>query len=79
MDAKMRRAAPFPDLKKEADRLACRGKVEPPPIPCLGHWSHTVDGSDFDCEYPHAGKFGCEDCIVNNGRYDPRTGKRYRK
>jgi hypothetical protein len=50
-----------------------------PPIPCKGLWSHTVDGSDFDCEYPHAGAFGCEDCIVNDGRYDPRTGKSYRK
>jgi hypothetical protein len=42
------------------------------PIPCLGHWVHTVDGSDYDCDYEYAGHFGCEDCIVNGGRYDPR-------
>ena len=45
---------------------------EPPPIPCLGHWNHTVDGSEYDCDYEHAGHFGCEDCIVNGGRFDPR-------
>ena len=33
--------------------------ANPPPIPCLGRWSHTIDGSDFDCDYEHAGGFGC--------------------
>jgi hypothetical protein len=49
------------------------------PIPCRGHWIHTQDGSDSDCGYEHSVGFGCEDCIVNGGRFDPRTGKRYRK
>ena len=41
-------------------------------IPCLGYWSHTINGSDFDCEYEHAGHFGCEDCVVNGGDMNPR-------
>ena len=47
-----------------------------PPIPCAGRWYYSINGDDFDCEYPHAGEFGCEDCIVNGGPYDPRTGRR---
>lgn len=47
------------------------------PIPCLGRWVHTIDGSDYDCDYENAGGFGCEDCIVNGGRMDPRTGKKF--
>jgi hypothetical protein len=75
------------NIAKELGRLAgldgLAGEREealsrPPPIPCLGRWSHTVDGSDFDCEYDHAGGFGCEDCIVNGGNLDPRTGRRWR-
>lgn len=47
------------------------------PIPCKGRWVHNTDGSDFECDYPRAG-FGCEECVVNGGRFDPRTGKRTR-
>ena len=50
-----------------------------PAIPCLGSWSHAVDGSEYNCEYKYAGKFGCEDCLVNGGDKDPRTGKSYRR
>lgn len=44
-------------------------------IPCLGYRDDY--NGDYDCEYPHAGEFGCEDCICNDGRFDPRTGKEY--
>jgi hypothetical protein len=50
---------------------------KPSLIPCKGEWIHTVDGSDFDCSYKHSGEFGCEDCVVNGGHMDPRTGKRF--
>lgn len=42
-----------------------------PPIPCLGHWTHTIDGSEHACGYDV--DFVCEDCVVNGGRRDPRT------
>lgn len=42
-------------------------------IPCLGRHIHSIDGDDYDCDYPHAGHFGCEDCVVNGGRRDPRV------
>lgn len=70
------------DIPEEALAEAARRRAEaltkPPPIPCLGRWTHTTDGSDFDCDYKHAGKIGCEDCIVNGGAFDPRTGRRVR-
>jgi hypothetical protein len=47
------------------------------PIPCLGITISTMDGTDYDCQYAEAGGFGCEDCIVNEGRMDPRTGREY--
>jgi hypothetical protein len=43
-------------------------------VPCLGYWTHTTDCSDFGCEYEHASGFSCDDCVVNGGRFDPRTG-----
>lgn len=43
-----------------------------PPIPCKGYWTHTTNGEDFECEYGPAGAFGCEECIVNGGKKDPR-------
>ncbi len=46
------------------------------PVPCLGTSYDTDAGREFDCEYEHAGGFGCEDCIVNGGAMDPRTGKK---
>lgn len=45
------------------------------PIPCLGFKIHTSDAHEYDCEYEHAPI--CEDCIVNGGNIDPRTGKRF--
>jgi len=69
----------------DLDRLAKEDRArrvaalrKPPPIPCLGSWTDTTNGRDFDCDYPHAGKIGCESCIVNGGPMDPRTGKRAR-
>ena len=50
----------------------------PADVPCLGSWTHTSDGDDFDCGYLEAGGFDCGDCVVNGGRMDPRTGKAYR-
>lgn len=50
---------------------------KPSPIPCLGHWARTSDDDDYDCDYENSGGFGCEDCCVNGGRMDPRTGKRF--
>ena len=48
-------------------------------ITCLGYKSgNPSDGYDYDCEYEYAGEFGCEDCICNGGRFDPRTGKAFR-
>ena len=49
----------------------------PSPIPCRGYEINTPDAHDFDCAYDHPP--ACEDCVVNAGRIDPRTGKRYRK
>jgi len=57
--------------KLNADKLETLAK--PSPIPCEGHWEHTMDGSEFDCDYEFAGNFGCEDCIVNGGKRDPRV------
>jgi hypothetical protein len=71
------------DIFTEALAKVRAGREEklkkPSPIPCLGYEINTPDCHDYDCEYPHAGVFGCEDCVVNGGRFDPRTGKRYRK
>lgn len=44
-------------------------------IPCRGYWIHNSNSHDFDCEYPNSANFGCEDCICNGGKYDPKTGK----
>jgi len=45
--------------------------------PCLGYWGgHPLDPPEFDCEYENSGEFGCEDCLVNGGRYNPETGKK---
>ncbi len=41
-----------------------------PPIPCLGRWIRSIEGDDYDCDYPYP-PF-CEDCIVNGGSIDPR-------
>ena len=41
-----------------------------PQAPCLGYWTHTTNGSDFDCEYEPV--FVCEECVVNGGPHDPR-------
>jgi hypothetical protein len=49
-------------------------EVQPPPIPCLGHWEYTQDGKEFDCDYEFAGDVCCEHCIVNGGKLDPRVG-----
>ena len=67
------------DLFKDAIVAKAGGdkpKGKPSPIPCLGtrdYWG------EFDCDYDNAGSIGCDDCVVNGGAMDPRTGKRYRK
>ena len=45
-------------------------------IKCGGYWSHSFDGSEFDCEY----KTGiyCDDCIINGGHLSPVSGKEFR-
>lgn len=48
---------------------------EPPPIPCAGRWVNDTNGSDFTCDYEHAGAVDCQECVVNGGGKDPRTGK----
>lgn len=60
------------EVMAEVDKEA--GLHKEPPIPCKGYRIHSVDGDDYDCEYDHAGEFGCEDCIVNGGPHDPRIG-----
>lgn len=50
-----------------------------PPIPCLLREQNDTNGHDYDCDYEHAGSVDCDNCIVNGGALDPRTGKRYRK
>jgi hypothetical protein len=61
------------------DALVARGTVlaKPSPIPCKGYQINTPDQYDYDCEYAYAGTVTCDDCIVNGGKYDPRTGKKY--
>ena len=51
----------------------------PSPIPCLGHREESyLEPSDYTCDYRH-GEIDCGDCIVNGGRIDPRTGKRFHR
>lgn len=50
-------------------------RLERSPVFCEGEWTHTSNGSDFSCGYD--AEFGCEDCIVNDGALDPRTGLRW--
>lgn len=45
------------------------------PIPCLGFEIHTPDIHEYDCKYAKAPC--CEECVVNGGDIDPRTGKRF--
>ena len=45
---------------------------------CRGHWIHSVNGDDFDCDHENVGAFCCGDCIINGGEYSPQTGKRFR-
>ena len=48
------------------------------PIPCAGREEgNPLDGYDWTCDYAHADKVDCDACIVNGGRMDPRTGKRW--
>ena len=51
--------------------------AKPSPVPCKGYVTHTPDASEYDCDY--ATGIACDDCIVNGGKLDPRTGKAYRK
>lgn len=44
-----------------------------PDVECKGYRDYW---GEFNCDYEHAGKFECDDCLVNGGRYDPRTGKK---
>ena len=39
---------------------------------CLGHWSYSPDGNEYDCDYEFA--CNCEDCVFGacGGKYDPR-------
>lgn len=70
------------DVVKAMAKLAGLDRAVTPetsPIPCKGYEINTPDAHEFDCAYEHAGKFGCEDCVVNGGRFDPRTGRAYRK
>jgi len=57
----------------------CEGVGEEPPIPCAGRRVNTTDGDDFDCDYEHAGSVTCDQCVVNGGRLDPRTGRKFRR
>ena len=38
---------------------------------CKGYWSHTPNGSEFDCEYGPV--IICEDCKYGAGRKDPEA------
>ena len=29
---------------------------------CLGYKIETLDGTDYDCEYPYAGEITCDHC-----------------
>jgi hypothetical protein len=46
-------------------------------IQCLGYETNTPNGRDYDCEYEHAP--ACDDCVINRGPIDPRTGKKLAK
>lgn len=39
---------------------------------CRGEWTHTQDGSEFDCDYEYSGEVTCDECKLNGGDYDPR-------
>jgi hypothetical protein len=64
------------DLLERIQKEQGAASGRPTPISCAGYWTHNMDGSEFDCEYEHAGEVLCENCVVNGGRMDPRTGKR---
>ena len=49
------------------------------PIPCRGYEINTPDAHEYDCGYELSGPITCDECIVNGGPTDPRTGKRLRK
>jgi len=46
---------------------------------CLGYWSYTIDGNEFDCEYEYAGEITCEHCIYGfcGGNCDPSKPPRH--
>ena len=45
---------------------------------CLGEFSCTLDGNEYDCLSIHGE--ACEDCLANyyqtGGRFDPETGRK---
>lgn len=49
-------------------------RKRPSPIPCLGYEIHTPDAHEYDCRYRYS--IECDECIVNGGDMDPRTGRR---
>lgn len=53
-------------------------ELKNPPILCKGNWTYSSNGDDFDCDYEHA-DFPCENCCVNGGSMDPRTGRKFRR
>lgn len=53
----------YPDIK-ESLMLVCKGMKY-----------DTMNGQEFDCEYELSGNGTCDNCLVNGGKFDPRTGQ----
>ena len=72
-------------MSKRPDLIGLLKVVEAPrtervpksPIPCMLYESNTTDGREYDCEYEYSGSVDCDNCIVNGGSLDPRTGKEF--
>ena len=49
----------------------CQSLAERKHSRCRGSVSHTMDGTDYDCEYNT--DLSCEDCKYGLGRRDPEA------
>lgn len=70
------------DFLRSLNATVCEKKAAllvRPPIPCRLVVESTTNGRDVACDYAHGEDIICDDCIVNGGKFDPRTGRRYRK
>ena len=44
-------------------------------LKCGERGIETDYGTDYDCDYEFAGEISCEECIANDGEFDPRYSR----